>query len=414
MIPAVSPYLLFNGVGLMAALFLLEHSLKKRVPECQDCAYVIIVFGGVAGWLGAYAFDWLTRAYWSGSAVGFTFYGGLITGLAFVICFGSIFMTPIQLRKAIEACVLPLVIAHALGRIGCFLEGCCYGRPISGTGLLHPTQLYESFFLFLLAGTLIYTERYTKISPLNLYFFSYPVFRFFVEFFRGDDRGSVLGMSTSQWVSIGLLSVAVLAWLTGTEFQKTERKLNSRRKTMMFKTIRLLFIFLLAILLTSLFVGPALAQNQVFTLYVSAPTRDGFLDTSKEIQDSIKDINKHLKGEDGFQVVDKAENADIVITVVARGVGSTAFGQRTEYNRGYYTGTTVSTVPMVANTYWVTGVLKIGNYQKEFTGSRTNTSKFSSGAWGYCAQKLADNFKAWATANRDQIAKLREEAGKSK
>jgi len=172
--------------------------------------------------------------------------------------------------------------------------------------------------------------------------------------------------------------------------------------------LRPLCVPVLAVFLASFLAGSIMAQDQAapFTLYVSAPTRDGFLDTSKEIQDSIKDIGNRLKGVIGFTIVDKAENADIVIVVVARGRGFQAFGERTQYKQ-YYDGTTRTTVPVGVNTFWVTSVLKIGNYQKEFTGAYTQQSAASMGAWSTCSKQLADNFKSWATANREQIATLR-------
>ena len=143
-----------------------------------------------------------------------------------------------------------------------------------------------------------------------------------------------------------------------------------------------------------------------FTLYVSAPTRDGFLDTSKEIQDSIKDVSSRLKNLKGFQIVDRAEDADIVITIVARGHGFQAFGQRIE-DKQYYNGTTLTTTPVGVNTFWVTSVLKVGAYQKEFTGTYTQKSSSSMGAWTLCAKTLADNFRSWALANAEQLTKLR-------
>ena len=211
MISNISPYLLLNGAGLIVALLMLEHALKQKVPECQDVAYVVFVLAGASGWLGAHVFDWLSGTH-SFSTAGFTFYGGLMTGLACWVGVGRTFMTSAQLRRATEAAVVPLLVAHALGRIGCFLAGCCYGRPLAGTDVPHPTQLYESLFLFSLALVSTRVQRRTNISEITLYFLSYPTFRFFLEFLRGDERGNALGLSAPQWISIGLVLAMALWW----------------------------------------------------------------------------------------------------------------------------------------------------------------------------------------------------------
>ena len=111
-------------------------------------------------------------------------------------------------------------IAHAFGRIGCFLAGCCYGKETdSWIGVqfphLHekviPTQLIESGFLFLLTGILlvlilVFNFKYTFIVYLG----AYSVFRFIIEFFRGDPRGNFLGIfSPSQVWSIFIWIIIV-------------------------------------------------------------------------------------------------------------------------------------------------------------------------------------------------------------
>ena len=86
-----------------------------------------------------------------------------------------------------------------------------------------------------------------------------------------------------------------------------------------------LLLSLVALLMPS----PASPQSARFTVYLSAPSRDGFADTNKDIEDSIRDIAKRLDDMKEMQSVDSPERADIVLTVVTRGVGSQAFGERT-------------------------------------------------------------------------------------
>lgn len=155
---------------------------------------------------------------------GFVFYGGVIGGLAglLIYCF-SFKMKAVDFLDLFSV-VLPL--GHAFGRIGCFFAGCCYGVEYHGplsyiykttagttpTGVpLLPIQLIEAFLLFVLFSILIsvflhYPER--KFLYTKLYLLSYSVIRFILEFFRGDrERGSLWGFSTSQWISIIIITV---------------------------------------------------------------------------------------------------------------------------------------------------------------------------------------------------------------
>jgi phosphatidylglycerol:prolipoprotein diacylglycerol transferase len=111
------------------------------------------------------------------------------------------------------------------------MAGCCYGRPTSvpwaitftnpaaaanvGTPLgvpLHPTQMYDAAAELLILVILLVTER--KGRPFAgrtfwLYMLLYAISRFVIEFYRGDDRGMILGVSTSQFVSIVVVPLAI-------------------------------------------------------------------------------------------------------------------------------------------------------------------------------------------------------------
>jgi len=123
-----------------------------------------------------------------------------------------------------------LALGHVIGRVGCWAEGCCHGRP---TGLpwgsvftspassvppellgvpLHPTQLYEAFgeaaAAAVLIGWVLPKIRSGKLrygTAFLGYILYYSILRFLLEFLRGDDRGLLLSpaLSPSQWVSLG-------------------------------------------------------------------------------------------------------------------------------------------------------------------------------------------------------------------
>ena len=143
---------------------------------------------------------------------GMTFYGGLAGGIpTFLLMYKYYYLKhgePV-LKNIVIIAPACITLGHAFGRIGCFLDGCCYGKPTtSWIGVkfpllpepVIPTQLIESAFLFLLTGillmlVLVFKFKYTFIVYLG----SYSIFRFIIEFFRGDDRGNFLGIfSPSQ------------------------------------------------------------------------------------------------------------------------------------------------------------------------------------------------------------------------
>lgn len=106
-----------------------------------------------------------------------------------------------------------IALGQSIGRIGCFLTGCCYGRPVSW-GLyapiqddhLHPTQLYAVGALFMVFGILkIYQKRPRREGQVfALYLILAAAQRFVIEFFRGDHMHTLLGLSVYQWVTIGI------------------------------------------------------------------------------------------------------------------------------------------------------------------------------------------------------------------
>jgi len=109
------------------------------------------------------------------------------------------------------------------GRMGCFLNGCCYGSECTlpwavrfpGMGApVHPTQLYEALGSLSIAALLYLGVRPRKRAHgqvLAAWLVLYGVLRFLLEFWRADERGAFAGLSTSQWIGIPL--VALGAWL---------------------------------------------------------------------------------------------------------------------------------------------------------------------------------------------------------
>jgi phosphatidylglycerol:prolipoprotein diacylglycerol transferase len=153
---------------------------------------------------------------------GLVFLGGLGGGVTAATAYARAYQVP--LLPAADAASPGLALGHAVGRVGCLMGGCCYGRPapagwpaavrIAGESL-HPVQLYEAFGLVLLALLLASASR--LVRPLSgalfaLYLAGYGVLRWWTERYRGDDddRVRLFGrLFTSQLLSLVLLGAAL-------------------------------------------------------------------------------------------------------------------------------------------------------------------------------------------------------------
>jgi phosphatidylglycerol:prolipoprotein diacylglycerol transferase len=206
----------------IACLYLWKKGFKKNgIIDLLICACSAIVFGLVFAILFENLYEFIeygTKHQWTW---GMTFLGGL--------CGGVIgFLVPyFIMRKNVKFDIKPILIiaplciaaAHCIGRVGCFLAGCCYGKPTDswigvdfpndGLGKVIPTQLIEAIFLLLLSIALavIILVKEFKYTFL-IYLGTYSIFRFIIEFYRGDERGVAFILSPSQvWCIIIFLGL---------------------------------------------------------------------------------------------------------------------------------------------------------------------------------------------------------------
>ena len=160
---------------------------------------------------------------------GGVFYGGLIA--AFFVALWLLRRYGLPVWKTGDLIAPGIALGHIVGRMGCLLAGCCYGRPAEvawamtftdpvaaanvGTPLdlpLHPTQLYDAGAELVILIFLLVFERKGRPFPGRtfwLYMLLYAISRFVVEIYRGDERGWLAGLSTSQFVSVVLVPVAL-------------------------------------------------------------------------------------------------------------------------------------------------------------------------------------------------------------
>jgi len=220
-------YGVFVALGVGAGYFVCRGEAKKEgIPEkvFSHIFFWALVFGFLGARMVYVLVEW--RRFLSDplgvafSRGGFVFYGGVIAGILTVFALTRKYK--INFLKFADIMALGIPLGHALGRMGCFFYGCCYGKPTtsklgilfppeSAAGLLGvkviPTQLISAVFLLLIFYILLFVKKRKKFSGQILlsYVFLYGIFRFIIEFYRGDPRGEVFSLSTSGFIS--LLSV---------------------------------------------------------------------------------------------------------------------------------------------------------------------------------------------------------------
>lgn len=154
---------------------------------------------------------------------GATFYGGLIGGAAvFLLIYftaGHFMFSDGYHRRnffGVANCAsASIAVAHACGRVGCLMAGCCHGRVTDawygiymhgGEGYTKyvPVQLFEALFLFTLFAVFVILVLKKKSCNLPLYMIGYGAWRFFIEYARADERGQTIVsfLSPSQLIAI--------------------------------------------------------------------------------------------------------------------------------------------------------------------------------------------------------------------
>lgn len=242
----VHMYGIMIAVGILFAfLVLFRYSKILGLPgKLTDLVY----YDGIASILLGFGFAALFQATYNyiehpengfHLGEGITFLGGMIGGTVVYLIIWMIFRkkVPGNLYDIMPVIPCMITVGHAFGRIGCFFAGCCYGKPTDSIfgvqfpgayfeqlGKVHPTQLYEAAFLFVLFGVLTWLLLKKKFQyTMTVYLASYGVFRFLIEFLRYDDRGQ-LGklLSPSQTMSLVFLGLAVLAFFLQRNYLKNK------------------------------------------------------------------------------------------------------------------------------------------------------------------------------------------------
>jgi len=147
---------------------------------------------------------------------GLAWFGGLILGTLSGITYLK--LKKLSVYKIADLLVPFVALAQSIGRIGCFLNGCCYGKesvfgiynPAFDAALI-PAQLYSSLFLVFIFIFLRFLQ--TRPHKTGIIFFAYLLLystkRFFMEFLRGDSPALAFGLTLFQFISIAIFLIAV-------------------------------------------------------------------------------------------------------------------------------------------------------------------------------------------------------------
>jgi phosphatidylglycerol:prolipoprotein diacylglycerol transferase len=229
-------YGLLVALGFLAGL-MVTIRLARRSGLPSELISNLAIYCALAGIAGAklfmFLFDW--RFYLQNPGEIFTvatlqaagvYHGGFLAALVFA--FWYIRARALPLAATLDCFAPGIAIGHAIGRLGCFAAGCCWGRechlpwavtfhsqeaaqvPIGVP--LHPAQLYESGANLLLFAFLYRSSG--KPHRAGVIFSQYLVFygaiRFVIEFFRFHEQALMWGLSLTQWISIGLAVLGIV------------------------------------------------------------------------------------------------------------------------------------------------------------------------------------------------------------
>lgn len=203
-------------------------SKKENLKTVLDLALILMVAGFIGGRflhiiyeMPEYYLEDLSRIYqfWEG---GFVFYGGFI--FAFIGCAIYLWKRKLSFFWWADFYAPVLALGYGLGRISCFLAGCCYGRSCAlpwavkfpwdyHQVLRHPAQLYAVAWELAVFGLLISLPRWKRLKTgvlFSIWLVLHGLGRLLMEYYREDFRGDLLaGLSISSWVSLVVIITGI-------------------------------------------------------------------------------------------------------------------------------------------------------------------------------------------------------------
>ena len=211
----MTPFGFFAALGGLTAIGWLRYWHRKLgVSENEFWAAMwLMLVGGIVGAKTLFVLlGWQHYAsgelhLWANFGTGFVFFGGLLGAVAV----GAVFAwwQGLNFWQGADYFAIVLPVGHAIGRVGCFMTGCCPGRPP------HPVQLYESAGLLAISAACTALVRRVESTRLQrgtaflAYGFCYGLLRLLLDPLRADGRPErFLGLSHQQGLALGLMLLA--------------------------------------------------------------------------------------------------------------------------------------------------------------------------------------------------------------
>ena len=242
----MKPYVIIDGapvstyflMALAAIVFTVIITLVKRKAFGLRVRDVLrlTAFAIIGGLIGARLFSSIGQIVLHGREPGFwtadnwryilsgvgVFYGGLLGSIGMVALWAKI--GRLDMKSVFNVVTYAALAFQSVARIGCWCAGCCYGIELA-SGERFPVQLVEAGFcaIALLAFLIVRPERRWPGMPLlPVYLITYSAGRFVLEFLRGDANRGVFILSTSQWIALVLITLA-LVWLRKSKFTRPKK-----------------------------------------------------------------------------------------------------------------------------------------------------------------------------------------------
>ena len=240
-------YGIMVALGFLASLAVLQYKrgyARMTSDQVIDLSIIVVVCG-IVGARIAYViqfFDQFRGNLWKIFRIdqgGLVFYGGFI--LAALVIFRYVRRHKLCVSRILDICAPAMAIGHAFGRVGCFLQGCCFGIPCKAFGTVYPpgtapaarypdmasiatnlqltgkaaasslpllpVQLFESAGNLLLGiGLLLLFRKIRRSGSIAAaYFIGYGIMRFILECFRGDHTDRIIGLTRAQLVGLFIM-----------------------------------------------------------------------------------------------------------------------------------------------------------------------------------------------------------------
>lgn len=217
------------AIGVLLAVFMMRRRSLREGWTADEVLDLVLLFTLVS-FVGARIFyvvqqwDYYARnpieiiKIWEGGVV---FYGGVMGGFLFLWLYAR--KKKWRVLQVMDFMAPFIALAHGFGRIGCFLNGCCYGKTFFSPWSVrypflphpvHPVQIYEAILNFTAFSVLLRIHARKKFygETTLAYFLIYGTGRFFLENFRGDNAPFFAGLTLPQIVSLDFIAVTAAVY----------------------------------------------------------------------------------------------------------------------------------------------------------------------------------------------------------